>query len=323
MAQQVEIDNFGPLNTLDPDQLQADSLPNTSQILTDNTAIYVVGQYIVVGPLGTELAELKIIQSIDDATHMTFTTPLALKHFRFDPLTALNGNQIRIYRAANVDGHVPADSSFTVLGTVGIATNQMITLYVDQTGDSNWWYKSTYYNTVTTYETSLAESTVARGGGYNFYCSIYEIRKSAGLLGNQYITDAEIDAKRKEAQDEINAALSGMYNVPFQPPVDSMITGITRLMAAGKLLNDEYGPGTAPMSGEGAKKLNDAMVMLNLIDSRQYILNDITGQSLLSPNSQSSKSFPDKNTALQNGQPSGSDRNFRMSDVQGDYARKY
>lgn len=323
MAQQVEIDNFGPLNTLDPDVIQADVAAGATQILTDNTAVYTVSQFVVIGGLGTELAEMKIIQSIDDATHITFTTPLKLKHDRGDALTAINGDQIRIYRAANVDGHVPADGAFSLLGSAAIATNQMITLYVDAAGSNAWWYKSTYLNTNTTYETSLADSAVARGGGYGFYCSIYDIRKAAGLVGNQYITDAEIDAKRKEAQDEINAALSGMYSVPFQPPVDSMITGITRLLAAGKLLNDEYGPGTGPMSKEGASKLNDAMVMLNLIDSRQYILSDITGLSIINPNSQTSKAFPNQTTALANGQPSGSDRNFRMRDVQGDYGRRY
>lgn len=326
MAQQVEIDNFGTLNVVDTtDKLAADIAAAADQIQIENTANYTIGEYVCVGALGTESCEMRIVESIIDVHTLKLTIALSLKHDRFEPVTPINGNLIRIYRAPNVDGHVPADDAFIVLTTVGISVTDMITLYTDQDGGNNYWYKSTYFNAATNFETSLADSTVARGGGYDYYCTAYAIRKAAGMVNNQWITDAEIDEKRKEAQDEINAALQGMYAVPFQAPVDSMISGITRLLAAGKLMMDDPG-GSGSNSliyQQGQDKINEARAMLQVIDDRKYIISDITGTSIISPNSQSSKAFPNATTPSLGPDQGGSYRNFRMSDVQGYGDRRY
>lgn len=324
MAQQVEIDNFGSLNVVDSDKLEADVLPGANQIQTDNTANYTVGQYVCIGALGTEGCEIGTVASIVDATHLQFTNPVKLKHDRFDALTPLNGDQIKVYRAPNMTGLLPDDSTFGVLGSVPIVVSDPVTLYIDSSGGNAYWYKSTYYNSATNFESTLADSTAARGGGYDYYASAYAIRKTAGLVNNQYITDADIDEKRKEAQDEIDAALTGMYTTPFQPPIDSMISGITRLLAAGKLMMDDPGGQGANslIYKEGQDKINQARKMLKLIDDRAYTITDSNGASTMSPNSQSSKSFPDATTVAQGGGQPGNDRLFRMSDV-ADGSRRY
>lgn len=323
MAQQIEIDNFGSLNVVDnTDQITADVAAGATHIQTDNTTNYASGTFIVVGNRGTELAELATVLTVDDAARLTLTAPLIRKHDRFEQLTPLNGNQIKVYRAANVTGYPPADTAFGSIGTAAISVSDMITLFMDPDGSNAYWYKSTYLNTSTNDESSLADSTVVRGGGYDYYTSVYEIRKTAGMVNNQFITDADIDAKRLEAQQEINAALSGMYTVPFQPPIDPMVSGITRMLAAGKLMQDDPGGsgGNSMIYQEGQDKIDQARQMLQLIDNRKYFLTDVTGQPTINPNSQSSKAFPDANTSTDNLSSSmgGSDRQFRMADVSND-----
>lgn len=325
MAQQIEIDNYGSLNTTDRDQLTADVLAGGSQIQTENTTQYAVGTKVVVGDLGTELAELMTVQTVDDATHLTFTAPLRLDHNRSDGLTPLNGNIIKVWRAANSNNYLPADDQFTVIGQLPIQPNEMVTYYTDPSGGSDYWYKFSFLNDATSFESSLADSEAGRGGGYGYYCSTQSIRRTAGLDGNQWVTNSDIDAMRLEAQQEIDATLNGMYSVPFQPPIDSMITGITRLLAAGKLMMDD--PGSAGASSaiyqEGAAKAADARLMLDNIAARKYILTDVTGVSIIDPASQSSKAWPNETTPQVDGVRGGSDRIWRMSDADGYHNRRY
>lgn len=327
MAQQIEIENFGGLNLTYSDRLINDTIASQAQVQVTDVSEFTVGSYVIIGALGQDGSETRIIQSLDDASHMTFSQSLALPHSRFDPVTVLSGDKIKVYSAPNVTGLPPSldTSTFSLVTTVPILFSEMFTLVTDPVGGSNTWYAFTYLNSTNGYETNLAESQAIRGGGYDYYCSTYDIRKAAGFIDNPYVTNADIDAKRKEAQDEIDGALQGMYDVPFQPPINAMVSGMTRLLAAGLLLMEN--PGAAGMSSaiyqQGMNFAQDARTMLNQIVTRKRFITNAIGQQTLDPNSKVSKSWPNVTTDQTDSSIGGSYRNFRMSDVQGYEGRRY
>ena len=318
MAQQLTIDNYGSLNIIQRDQLAADTLVGDQTITVPNTNGYTTNQHAIIGAIGVDTSELVQFQSTPSATTVHLVAPLRLPHQRFDKLTLIFGDQIRIYRAPNTNGLVPDDSTFTVLQTLTINYDEQTTYYTDAAGSDAFWYKFTYYDSTSGAETNLAESVAGRGGGYSFYASLDQIRKTAGMVDNPYITDADINQYRVEAQQEIHNALQGMYDIPFKPPIDPMLTGITRLLAAGKLMMDN--PGTMGRSSaiylEGEDKAQQARDMLTLIDNRQYFLTNGNGETIISPNSQSSKSWPNVTTPSVSPDQGGSRRNFSIADVQ-------
>jgi hypothetical protein len=60
-----------------------------------------------------------VIESVDDETTINLIEALKLPHTHYEPVTAVLGDLIHIYRAANVNGSVPVDEAFSVLATRG------------------------------------------------------------------------------------------------------------------------------------------------------------------------------------------------------------
>ncbi|MGK3945791.1 hypothetical protein ABK046_46530, partial [Streptomyces caeruleatus] len=88
-------------------------------------------QFVVIGQRGTELAELRKVSSITDGDTLVLTANLANPHTQFEQVTVLFGNQIKVYRASNVNGTQPADASFAELSTTTIDPDQASTTIVD------------------------------------------------------------------------------------------------------------------------------------------------------------------------------------------------
>lgn len=280
MSVNLKIDNFGSTNIKEVTQLDADVAAAATSLTVRNSGQFVNTDYINVGSIGVDVADLVTANGAPpDATHITVTA-LRLKHNRFDPVTSLFGNQIRIYRAPNVDGTQPLDAAFTLLTTLTIDFDQQSSSYTDASGGSGYWYKFTYYNQTSTAETDIADSAAARGGSINHYVSVDDIRHSAGFDNNQNITDATIDLKRQMAEDEINTALSGHYTVPFVTPVPKLITNIAMTLASGFLMLDDYGVFSAGTNKDGTARVTDARAQLKRIQLKELLLVDITGKDI-------------------------------------------
>lgn len=213
---------------------------------------YAPGDILYIGALGREGCEKVVIDAMPSATTITLTSSLALDHSQYEPVTSVLGDLIHIYRAADIDGSVPADEMFTVLATRNIDPDQPSSFYTDASGSSAFWYRSTYYNATTTLETSLKDSEPRRGDDFGHYARISEIRKEAGFESALNLKDNDVDQQRRAAESEINAALSLRYTVPFKP-VPEIVHTLTVQLAAALLLVNAYGE-----SGVYAKRLKDA-----------------------------------------------------------------
>lgn len=313
----LQIDNFPAINIKDKLILTADTAIGITSIPVVNSEGVSADDFIVLGNLGSEYSEK--VQAAHtgfapDRSHVVIVAATLAAHDEFDPLWILAGDKIKIWRAPNVDGTPPADGTFTLLTTIDVNYDETSTAYEDAAGSNAYWYKVTYLNSTTNAETSLADSPILiRGGDYGVYTTISAIRREAGLWNNEFITDSTIDAARYRAQYEIDGALQGMYTVPFQPPVNPMISALTEKLAAFYLLSTDYGPMASGNSKDADKKMSEYQRLMEKIDSKNYVLTDSNGQELALAGAGGNKAWPNDTTATTPGDQGGSQRIFRMS----------
>lgn len=313
MSVTLKIENFGAANIKETTQLGSSSAASQAVATVLNSQNFVTDDFFIVGNLGAEQSELRKVSSVS-GSNITATANFTYPHNKYVPVTKLLGDKIRVYRASNVDGSIPADTSFSLLATLDIDADQPDTLYVDSSGSDAYWYKFTYYNSVSSGETGKEESIAVRGGASGNYCSVEEIRGEAGLKNNRWISDSDVDTKRIEAQAEIDAALQGIYSVPFTPPINAQITNITKLLAAGFVLLKDYGPLNNGSSKDGQKKVDEARAILARIKTKELVLTDSDGGSLAIVGAAGFSGWPNNDTATTAAESGGAERMFRASD---------
>jgi hypothetical protein len=285
----LRIDSFNELNIVEQCELSSDYIPGSTSLKLRSTDGFVAGQVVYVGQLSREGVERAVVSTVGDETTINLTQALKLPHTRFEPVTAVFGNSIHIYRAPNVDGTVPADDRFTVLTTRTIDPDQLSTYYKDSTGSSAFWYRYTYFNPLTLDETALTAFDAFRGDDFSHYASLSEIRNEAGFRNAYNLADSDIELQRRNAESEINSSLSGAYTVPFSP-TPAIIRTLTIQLAATMLLTNVYGA----MPGN-KQKLKDARAAVEAYRTRQSVLLDEVGNTL--SNSDTVTGYPDDDCA--------------------------
>lgn len=327
MSVTLKIDNYGSANILQQTQLDADAAASQAVLVVKNNSGFAASDYVLVGEPGAETSELRSILSVAGTTGITMTANFGRSHNQFEKATKLFGNKIKIYRASNVNGSQPADASFSLLATSDITADETSTVYTDTNGSSDYWYKFVYYNSTTDTSTALADSGAVRGGNVGDYASIESIRNKAGFTNNRYVTDSMIDEHRQAAQAEINGKLASRYTVPFTAPINPFIADITRRLAAGYLWLDQYGKAYVEDSTDkGSLMVKSAKDDLTALQNGSSTLLNETGTDISNGSTGGGIGFDGwanddtETTATADG---GSERNFRIGDVQGYSGRKY
>ncbi|WP_100504096.1 phage protein Gp36 family protein [Mycobacteroides abscessus] len=272
----LAIESFSETNIRERTVLTAGAVAGDTSLTVESTQGYQAGDILYVGQLSREGCEKAVVDAVTDATTLTLVSALTLAHKRFDAVTSVLGNKINIYRAANVDGKVPDNASFSVLAEREIDPDQESTYYRDPDGDSSYWYRHTYYNPTTEDETSLDASDPRRGDDFGHYASLPEIRKEAGFDNAHNLNDLTIDQQRRAAESEINTALSSRYTTPFNP-VPEIIHTLTVQLAAGLLLQNAY-RGT----DRGKDKLKAARDLIYALQVGDQTITDENGNAVTS-----------------------------------------
>jgi hypothetical protein len=311
----LRLDNFAPANIREVGRVSFDAAAAQATARIDGADALIVGSVVYIGRRGTPSTERAQVQTIVGDL-VTFTANFVLEHRRYQPVVLVRGDQAKIYRAANVDGTQPADADFTVIATIALDADQQTTDYQDDAGSADYWYKYTFYNSVSLEETDKSQSTASRGGSYGHYAALSDIRAKAGFANNLNITDATINTARLAAEGEINSTLAGLYTLPFSDPVPVSINTICKLLAAGTLLNDEYGPmSVSGGGGRGDKAFTEARAMLKAIKEQNATVQDELLQSLLISTAQLMSSWPNATTETAQVEDGGSTRKFRMDRI--------
>ena len=267
MSSTLNIESFGEVNIRERSQLLQAASAGDSVVMLISTADFASGDVLYVGTLSQEGCERAVVASVDTPTQVTLVAPLKHDHIAYDDVCSVFGDTIRIYRAPNANGSVPADGSFVPLATRAIDSDQLSTYYRDSNGTSDHWYKFTYTNLDTGDETSLSDSVAVRGQDFGNYCSLREIREEAGALNALNLPDTTVAQCRSNAQNEINAGLRNVYGdkVPFNP-VPGQIKTLTIQLAAALLKSIRF-PGQKALWEDALKEARKNLVALQNKDN--------------------------------------------------------
>ena len=273
--------------------------------------------FLYIGRPGQEKVEKRLAGAVTG--NSVAVSALAYAHPQFGVVNVLRGDQIQVYRAANVDGTPPADSSFSEHGSkVDIDPDQIQTDYNDATGSTSFWYKYRYYNSdSSSYVTDLSEVKAIRGAEYGNYTTIAAIRIEAGIQNNPYISDKYVADKRAQAQAIINAALKGTYTVPFTGDIPEVVERMVELLAAGYILKAEFGDQATGTDRDGQGKIDEVLRtdednpgLLQQVINGTYQLTDEAGGTVAT--TERISGWPNATTADTAVEDGGSKRKMRM-----------
>ena len=289
MSAGFRIPSFPDINLQDVTALTADALAAQAIINVLGVQGMNANDLGLVGQPGSLIGEIHEILSITN-TAITFTGNLINAHRQTEQFTTLFGDQIKCYRVLNTNNYPPSDTVFAAnpLGGVNpfdIDQDSPITFFTDLSGSNQYWYKFVYYNSVTGAETALSASLPVRGGP-NHYCSIEDVRREAGLLQNSQIQDTQVAVRRDQAESEVDGALlASGYTLPMvdaqgNPFIPPIISNVTRLIAAGYVLLQDYGPVSAGDTKDGDSKLKAGLGIIDEIQKHLIVLVDSNKQEM-------------------------------------------
>lgn len=261
---------------------------STVQITVENNQGFSANDYVVLKTPGNDQAHIAKISSVSANNKITVDT---LKHNLYvgDEVIKILFNKMKFYGRT-------ATGTYTEMTLDGSpkdieVDNPNGTLF-EYTGTEGYiYFKVTYYNSTTAEETSITESNEVSADQSLRYCSIYSIRKIAGLVDNEFVTDERVESKRKIAESEINSVISLRYSLPLTT-IPDYIKEITMLLAGGYLSIEEFGD-----KGGGIDMVNQAKSYLKSIQKGENRLIDIsTGEELSRNNGGVLSGYPDSST---------------------------
>lgn len=266
---------------------------NSAVLSVDGSTNFAINDFIVVGFEGSDIAEICQISAVGPLT-LTVTT-LKYAHKIDDPVIKYRYDKRKFY------GSLTATGSYTEItgsgSPVTIQVNNPQGTLIEYIGLEGYvYFKSTYYNSTDTTETDIANANAVYSDESLRYCSIYVIRKQAGLTNNPYITDGIIETYRRRAENEVDSYLNARYVLPLINSTGSneipfLVENCTTLLAAGYMDYQEFG-----RDGEGVKWLGEARSILKKLQTSggQQLLGSDKAEMATKTNSNGVSSFPDQ-----------------------------
>ena len=244
----------GPQIKGEKTELASDATPGSSVTLTvDSTEGFEANDYIVVGQLGRETAELQKISSVTDDTNLV-VNDLNFNHKTNEPVQQFLYNQRKFYGAESEDGtynELTSDGS-----PVTISVDNPSGTSMEYTGSTYRWFKATYYNSTTGTETDLSDADAMKADESDHYTTIDNIRQKAGIVDNPFYANHQVDIKREQAENEVKSSITARYTLPLSY-VPHIVEYVTTVLAAGYILYEEY-----PDTDHGKKMLGEARGIL-------------------------------------------------------------
>ena len=262
--------------------LNTDEASGQSTLSVSNHQGLTTDDYIIIGEIGSETAELKKISSTSTSSGahtVTIDIVTSFEHYNDESITKVRYNQRKFYRSSTETGtysHLSAEGSPV---TIQVDAPEG-TEFEDSSGTSTSWYKATYYNSTTSSESSLDDAVAVRAGDAEHYTSIYKIKSEAGFKNNPYIDSELVDRYRTEAESQAEGAVIGIYQLPFSS-TPKLFQHIVTLLAAGVLLSKEYGlESDVEVSKTGQRKIERAEELLEKIRDSKILLIGENGTEL-------------------------------------------
>lgn len=255
-------------------ELNANASAGATTLTVKNSSNFTVNDYVLIGRLGDEIAEIVKIATIPGNTSFTCNAT-KFAHTSDDNITKLLYNQRKLRRDTSRTGEFS-----TTVQTTDIQVDAPEGTFLNDPAEaSTYYYKATYYNSDSGIESSVAKAVAIQGLGSGHYVSIGRIRKESGFEGNDYIGDGDIGYYRDIAENEIKSKIITVYILPLIK-VPEIIEGIACRLAAGYLLSRDYGVESDGTSKDGYKMIAEARKILKEIQNKERKLIGVDGVEL-------------------------------------------
>lgn len=184
--------------------LSADSAVGVSSLSVENGFSFAVGQYAVLGMVGSEKSEIVRLHTVTTptASAITLNAVTSFAHNRGDSLQFIPYNQIIIQRSTN------GGSSYSDLATIDIRSDATETFYADTTGASTYLYRAKFYNSSSTSESASSDAVLASGLVWNAVGAIKAraLQQTGEVIGG-IISDSFLNESLWEARREVDNSL--------------------------------------------------------------------------------------------------------------------
>lgn len=161
---------------------------------------------ILIGEMSREKSEIATINGAVSAGTSLSVAAITFPHSTDDPVYKLRFDKVRFYRSTT-----GINGSYSLIATVDIDVDNANdeTTYDDSTGSTTYYYKNSYYNSVSTVESQQSDPML--GGGYS--------RNSVGSL---------LDEVFEEVGDKNNDFMSRQEAIAILNDVNDTLVGETK-----------------------------------------------------------------------------------------------
>jgi len=218
---------------------------SATALVVKNVDRFVVTDRLMVGEMGQEKTEVVTLGTITAGTGLTVGA-VTFPHSADDPVYKLRYDQIKFYRSTT-----GPTGNYSLLTTVDIDVDNesLTTLYDDATGIATYYYKVSYYNSVTTSESSLSDPVLGSGYTRNSVgFMIDEILREVGDEQEQFVSRTEMLGYFNECSDDLITRSKRPFRFLRTRVAESRTAGATTLVWPTnmyKLDRLEYNDGTS------------------------------------------------------------------------------
>lgn len=202
-----------PVTNFETEGLEKSYLSNpysagTTSIEVKNNNRFSANDRIMIGDMGNEATEIVTVSSVNaDGTTMVVGATV-FDHSADDPVTVLPFDQVKFYRST--DG----GSSYSVLSTQNLDVDNadLETKYDDTAGLSTYYYKFTFYHSVSTVESAFSDVIAGTGWRREQVGHIIdEILQEVSDLNEVHMTRGELLGYFNDVNDDLQLNVSKPY----------------------------------------------------------------------------------------------------------------
>jgi phage gp36-like protein len=264
-------------------------------------------KHIRLGRKGDSTTELCHIASIS-GNDITMSDNLKSDHPENTEVVEMFYDQRKLYKEQTAGA---GDYAMTDQKTIQL-NNPEGTLF-QSIGGAGIHYKCTYYDSVGLTETDLADAE-ATSEDIEYYATVSDVRRDAGMADNAYITDSDILQSLKDSQSEINSKLASYYTIPLSE-TPALIRDICAMLTVGRLFQAEY-PGIDPTYDKvGKDRTTEARELLSQICKKEIRLITASGEEFTTVTTQRPAGWPNSSTAAMDSLDNGGDNLFRIGQI--------
>lgn len=204
-----------PVSNIETDGLEKSYLSNpysagTTSIKVKNNNRFAVNDRIMIGEMGNEATEIVTVSAVNADGNTLTVGATVFAHSADDPVYKMIFDQVKYYRSTTTSG-----GSYTNISTqdMDVDNADLQTRYDDTTGTSAYFYKFTFYHSVSTVES--AYSDVIGGSGWRREQVGYIIDEILQEISDQNeinVTRSEVIGYFNDVNDDLQVNVSKPYS---------------------------------------------------------------------------------------------------------------